>query len=288
MFERLVEYVTSERFSTEVFNAKTEYLKVAGEMFEDDKSFENHMTAFLEWYVLDRTLSGKTITPLELFIEENRDSLSAEQLRVYEDFLRSIHGLFEIKKIKGDVVIVNNFLDQNKYTIHENEENIFFKKNDLFEGRVMPYHQKFYFTGTFCYHPEDAHKFIKTEAKKLIKDKERLEKTLKQMNSELLVIDSNLRKMYAEAEKMKSKVDKSGRIHSDSYLEFQLKEIENKQTILENQRTEKQQQIAVWELNKIKLGCRQSREHLIQRLSYMKLKWERSRQIAVKDIYRNA
>ena len=175
---QLIEYVTTERFSDEIHKAKKEYYKIAGELFEDDKTYENRMTTFLEWYLFDRLLTDKTITPLELFIEENRDKLTLEYIHAYEGFLRSIHGLFIIKKIKDDQVVVYNLFDENKYVVSEKEGSIFFHKNDIFEGRIIPFNDKYFFTGTFCYHPKDALKFIKTEAKRLLNERKHLEKAV--------------------------------------------------------------------------------------------------------------
>lgn len=286
--DQLIEYVTTDRFSDELQIAKREHQKIAGEIFEDDKSYENRMTAFLEWYIFDRILSDKMITPLELFIDETRDKLTFERLQTYENFIRHIHGIFIVKKIKEDHVVVYNMFDQEKYVVHEKEGSIFFRKNDIFEGRILPLGDKYYFTGTFCYHPADALKFIKTETKKTICEKKQLEKSLKKMNSDLESIESKLIKTTVEAEKMKAKVDKSGPIYSSSSLEEKLNEITARKTGLEKQASAMRSQIMEWQTQKIKLGYRQSCEQLIQKLSYMSLKWERSRQIALSDIYRNA
>ena len=285
---QLIEYVTTERFSDEIHKAKKEYYKIAGELFEDDKTYENRMTTFLEWYLFDRLLTDKTITPLELFIEENRDKLTLEYMHAYEGFLRSIHGLFIIKKIKDDQVVVYNLFDENKYVVSEKEGSIFFHKNDIFEGRIIPFNDKYFFTGTFCYHPKDALKFIKTEAKRLLNERKHLEKSLKIMNAELKSIESKLIKVSMEADKMKIKTDKSGPIYTSELLGAKLTEIETKKNDLQEQLNARMKQMKEWEIKNIEIGYRLSREQTIQKLSYMSLKWERSRQIALGDIYRNA
>lgn len=285
--DNLVKYATSERFADEVLLAKKEYQNIAGELFVDDKSYDNRMTAFLEWYTFDRPLSNQTIVPLELFIDENRSTLPAEQLAIYEGFVNTIHGIFILKKIKNEQVVIYNLFDDNDYTVVEEDGNIFFHKKDIFEGRLLPLSDKHYFTGIFTYHPQDALKFLKNEAKKIITEKKHSEKTLKTMYSELESIESKLRKANAEIEKMKMKVEKSGPISTSSSLEFKLSEQLGKALELEKQRNLLQKQITDWNLKVLKIACRQSREQLIQRLAYMNLKWERSRNIALKDIYKS-
>lgn len=52
--DKLVESVTTKQFSEEVVKAKEEYSSKVGGIFEDDKSFENRMVSFMEWYCFDR------------------------------------------------------------------------------------------------------------------------------------------------------------------------------------------------------------------------------------------
>lgn len=285
--DNLIKYTTSELFADEILLAKKEYQKLTGELFEDDKSYENRMNAFLEWYSFDRPLSHQMIVPLEQFIDENRNILPAEPMSIYEGFRNNIHGIFILKKIKDDQVVIYNLFDDNNYTVNEQDGNIFFHKNDIFEGRLLPLADKFYFTGIFTYHPQDALKFIKNEAKKLMAERKISEKALKTMNSDLDSIESKLEKANLEIEKMKIKVDKSGPISSSSALEFKLSECLEKGVDLEKQRSVMQKQISDWKLNVLKIADMQSRELLIQKLSYMNLKLERSRNIALKDIYKN-
>ncbi|MBI4379418.1 MAG: hypothetical protein HY578_10015, partial [Nitrospinae bacterium] len=65
----MLNVMTSEPFTNELKKARTEYTKVAGEVFEDDKSFEMRMNSFLEWYILDRPISSKNKTPLQTYLD---------------------------------------------------------------------------------------------------------------------------------------------------------------------------------------------------------------------------
>ena len=64
LFDQVINYATTPYFSEELFKAREEYKNSVGEIYEDDQSYENRMSHFLEWYVFDRNITGKTITPL--------------------------------------------------------------------------------------------------------------------------------------------------------------------------------------------------------------------------------
>lgn len=285
--DQLIEYVTHNHFSDEVYKAKKEYQEIAGEIFEDDKSYENRIAGFLEWYAFDRILPGKGNTPAELFVMENRDKLSPEQAEAYENFARNVHGIFAVKKIKENEVTILNLFDDEKYAIHENEGHVLFRKNDIFEGRVLPYGGKNYFTGIFCFHPAAALKFIKSEIKKFAENINQWKKELKKFNASWKNVDAKLNKTLEEIRKIKTKIHESGTISNVGKLEIKTIELESKKADLEKQKRDLEEKITEWETQKIKIQGRLARERLIQRLSYMNLKWERSRHIALNDIYRN-
>ena len=52
--EQLFEFVAQHSPSEQILMAKKEYQKTTGEIYEDDKSYDNRMALFLEWYIFDR------------------------------------------------------------------------------------------------------------------------------------------------------------------------------------------------------------------------------------------
>ena len=53
-FDRLIQEITQNQDSDDILTARKDYQKRAGEIYEDDKSYEARMGLFLEWYVFDR------------------------------------------------------------------------------------------------------------------------------------------------------------------------------------------------------------------------------------------
>ena len=164
--DRLVEEVTTKEFSEEVIKAKNEYFSKIGVIFEDDKSFENRMISFIEWYCFDRISEKHQKSPLEHFIDTNTPTWSNEELDIYTGFLNNIHSIFYIKKLKKGETIIKDICNSNKFSISQNQPNLFFQKGDVFEARLIPFKEEYFFSGSFCFHPTQLYRKIKKELKK--------------------------------------------------------------------------------------------------------------------------
>ena len=60
--DQLIAYGSEEPRKADLLEAKGEYFRLTGEVFEDDKIFELRMASFLDYYLYDRVspLTGKT------------------------------------------------------------------------------------------------------------------------------------------------------------------------------------------------------------------------------------
>ena len=95
---------------------RQEYQKDAGDIFDDDKSYENQMALFLEWYIFDRIDPAHDQTVLELIINNGKGA-TLDLLKNINVFISHIHGLFIIKKIKGHSVKAINLFDNEHYDV---------------------------------------------------------------------------------------------------------------------------------------------------------------------------
>jgi len=170
--ERLGRAVTSGEFSEEVINARKEYFSKVGEVFEDDKSFENKMISFTEWYYFDRILKKYQKTPLEYFIDNNQTILQKEELEIYKEFLKNIHSVFYVKKLKIGEIIVKDLCGSKIISVSQNNSKQYFLKGDIFEGRLIPFKEKYYFSDSVCFHPISVYRKIKGALKKINKNQE--------------------------------------------------------------------------------------------------------------------
>ena len=286
-FERLVEYVTGNYYSRELPELKLEYQKLAGTIYDDDNGYENRMGLFLEWVIFDRLLPGKSITLLEGIVEENKDSHAVNDTQDFQNFVDCIHGLFMLLKIHDEKVVVRNLFDHEKYTVHGDQAHLMFAKNDIFQARILPVDGGHYFTGNFCYHPQPAAAYIKSEVKNIVGMEERYQKELKTLVKQMKPLITGIEKTEKLISKLTAKLEKCESSKKSEALQSKREESENIKRNLEAESTQVQTQIDDCKRIKLKIGLRHLKTRLMHRLNYMNLKWERSRQIEIQDIYCN-
>ena len=283
----LVQRIIEGQDSSDILEARRKYQKLAGEIYEDDRSYEARIGLFLEWYIFDRKAPGKENPPLELLIAQNSDGGLPDELKNVQKFSESIHSLFVIKKIRDNEVVALNLLDDKKYSVKEKEGKFHFHKNDLFEGRIILMDGEYYFSGNYCFHPKEVEKFVKSEVKKIKTVREGYLKELKQLNSQLKDLNLRLGKNARNIEKINGKVQKSNSTDKTLSLKEKLDALTIVRAELTQQVSMLETEKSILETQKIKIEIDEFISHFIQKLGYMNLKWERSRQIALHDIYCN-
>jgi hypothetical protein len=282
---QLVEEITRSHSQDDIFQAKKIFQKISGEIFEDDKSFESRMGSFLEWYTFDRPSPESLLTPLQRYLQIQ--SISPENRELAEAISKGSNGLFIAKKIKNDCVVVMDIMNDEKYQVLEDQGPILFNSDDLFEGRLIPYKGQYYFTDHFCYHPKPTVGFILSKVKALrVKEKEALSKE-KRLQKEIISPQKSLKKITAKLEKVNGNLAAATKDKKIQSLKEEIGKLENQKTQLESQISDIANQLTQLRTETIEGEHRQNRFNLIRKLSYMSLKWERSRQIDVRDIYQD-
>ena len=285
--EQLFEFIAQHIPSEQIMLAKTEYQKTTGETYEDDKSYNTRMALFLEWYLLDNYKPGTEITTLEKITEDNRSNWSQYHLEVCQDIANNIQALFEVKKVRDNSVTVVDLFKNNKYHIDEDDSKLIFRKNDIFQGRIVFHQEKWHFTGHFCFHPNKNQGFIKDEVKKISSLYLSWEKELSSLEKELSKKVKTSLKNIKYIEKVRIKLELTDSISAKDKLTNELLNQEEKNRQFEISIQEIEKKICTLKNKTIKIKGQRLISDLINRLSYMNLKWERSRQIEVTDIYKN-
>lgn len=285
--DELIQSATQARFSDEICKAKTDYHKETGEIYDDDKFYENRMSLFLEWYTFDYILAEENITPAELCLKNNTGEWNADVLSLYENFLDNVHAIFVMKKIRDDYVVALNLFDNTEYRVSERSGRLLFRKNDIFQGRIISVNGTNHFTGSFCFHPQGAHKFIKSEAEKVAVVQNGCQKDLKRVNSSLEYLNKQIGKIVFKIEKLKDQIEKCDSEKKITKLKNELEEYTRKHSDFELEIRENESERHDILNRRIRREVRALSNKLIHRLAYMHLKWERSRQIDIHDIYRN-
>jgi len=281
----LIKIATNPPYSNNLLAARQEYQKYAGDIFDDDKSYENQMALFLEWYIFDRIEPAHDQTVLELIINNGKGE-TLDPLKNINEFISHIHGLFIIKKIKDHSVKVINLFGNKQYDVVEPSGKLYFSKNSIFEGRLLTHENSYYFTGNFCFHPEGSKKFIKSEIKKIFSLQKINVKELKLQNIKLKNENKKLNKTISLIEKLQEKIQRRNSENKTLEIKNNLSELESIKEKQEENYSLLKQKINIFTHEKIIRERQSIQTRLMLKLSSMRLILERSRNIEVNDIYK--
>ena len=245
------------------------------------------MACFLEWFVLERIVPNSTETTIENFIRTNRDEISSNKLNIFRNLTETIRGLFVTKKITPETVTVVDLINDEKYQVHDSGGKNMFQKNDVFEGRIVLLSAKYYFTGNFCFHPSKSTKYINGAVKKLKQEQKKTYDEMDKLNRNLKSLEIKIKSVSTDINKTKVKIEKASSESKKQPIEEKLEAFINNLSSIKDEQIIMKVRTATWETKEVKIGCKNQCSELMQKLSYMNLKWERSRQIDVKDIYKD-
>jgi hypothetical protein len=168
--EKLLTWATSESRKEELLCARRDYFDRHGEPHEEDKSFETRMNGMLDYYLYDFRPPGSSDTTIEIFMRERGPNLTTDELALYRVLAKTLHGLFEVKRIRpGEVRLRDCFADV-VYDVTERRQMLGLSKGDILEARLLPFEEKLFFSGAFLYHPQEVRKPVLAEVKRLRKE----------------------------------------------------------------------------------------------------------------------
>lgn len=282
-----IETITAAHDPQDLLAGRKEYQKFSGEIFQDDKSYESRMGAFLEWYTFQRPYSESGKPPLACYLEAENPSLSEEDREFLQSLAQSIHSLFQLLKSAPGYIVVKDLFQNQHYKVQASSQNLPFSKKDIFEGRLIPYQGQFMFTGNYCYHPPETEKFIFQQIKQYLQEEKKILREFRTLDKQLKVLSKSLENQKKKSQKLKTKIEKAGNPEKRSRLEETLGQVEKELARLEETHREVSENLEQFKIEQFDRNLPQRRFELIQRLSYMSLKWERSRQIDIHDIYKD-
>ena len=287
ILEQLFEFTAKSIPAAKILEAKNLYQKETGEIYEDDKSYNTRMALFLEWYLFDNYQAESSKTILEALLEENPEAWNRDIIKTFNDINENIQGLFLVKKVKGASVKVLNLFTDDIYLVQEKDSGMIFRKNDIFQGRIIYFHEQYHFTGNFCFHPEKTHKFIKLEVRNITKLLTGQKNDLIKIENGLLKEQKILQRQEINISRLKDKIknidSESKIININKELKFLIEQKDDQIQNIKNL----EKDVFIIKNDKIKIEGKKQINNLINRFSYMNLKWERSRQIDISDIYKN-
>lgn len=282
----IIESLSEKHSVEEITAAKSQYLGENGAIFEDDKSYDSRMGSFLEWFALE-WLTHNSRTALNQDDPSQNIALDNDSQEIYECLKQGKHSLFLLKKVRSQSIVVTDLFEDRQYEVQEEEGRFFFNKGDIFEGRLVPFQNKFYFTDNFCHHPKETAGFIYSKVKVLRDVEAENLKALKVMGKQHEGLKKKIDGLTKKIEALQVKLEKAGSEVKKEKLEAKINPLSSEKTQLEVEFFELENRIADWEERKIRMGHRAHRFELIRNLSYMSLKWERYHNVDVRDIYKD-
>ncbi len=167
-FDRVAAWATEARFKDDVSAAHEAFFaRTGGAVFEDDKSIEQRLASFLDWYVFDRPRPPSGATPAAEFLELFAGEIHPSELPIYRGFCETVRGLFELRGLpKAARVTVREACSGLQYKVTERRALAGLARGDLFEARLVPFQGEHYFSASFCFHPRAVRKAILAEVKR--------------------------------------------------------------------------------------------------------------------------
>ena len=169
LIEKFTQHFTSGPYAEEIRQAKEDFFKNAGIFDEESPNFEMKMAQFADWYLFSRRLNSHGTAPVYVDIDLKSIGIAEEEFPLVRNLRSSRNSLFEYMKIKGDDLYVRDLFSDYRLVIRSSPVTIGFRREELFEARLIPHSDSFVFSGAYCFHPPEATRFILREIKKVKK-----------------------------------------------------------------------------------------------------------------------
>jgi hypothetical protein len=170
LMDKILAYFAGPLFVDELQMAKKDFFDSTILNEENSEQYDLRMSQFYDWYFFTRELKGYGQTPLESCHLVRDLRFSEEENRRLEVLKTPIHSLFEFIKIKGGDVYIKDLFTGKKLVVKKSPYIFGFNLEEVFEARLIKEGDNYFFTKGFCFHPENAKKFIQEEIRKHKKD----------------------------------------------------------------------------------------------------------------------
>lgn len=165
-YEALLEYAGQSSLHEELTRAREDYIDRTGPLFESDPSFEHRLTSFLEWFLLDRTLtSNPTTKPVDLYLSESTPDVLQEQGESIKALAQSRIELMEFRRWKDGQGRFKDLIRKGRWVLDMPEIPLGLESGDVVAGRVVGSRESAYLLESLTLFPKGARKLITKAAK---------------------------------------------------------------------------------------------------------------------------
>jgi hypothetical protein len=176
LIDQLLSWAAGAIGNEDIVLAKHEYFaRTGGEVHEDDRSFEQRMQGFFNWYLFDRRVrTGRgELSPAQQFLNERATHLSDPERDLVAGGTQSRLSIYEylghrslLRRVPPGMVRVRDVITRDDFDVLEQRQMLGLDAGDLFEARLIPVASKWHFSSSFIFHPRDARRPILKELKK--------------------------------------------------------------------------------------------------------------------------
>ncbi|MBI4083739.1 MAG: hypothetical protein HY423_14130 [Candidatus Lambdaproteobacteria bacterium] len=159
----------NDRYNGELPAAKEEFERIAGPIVPGSPGYNARINAFHNWYILDRVLAARGVTPLQYYLEFNANSLTEDTLRGCRELTANIHSVFELLKVTKSKTWLRDLVGGKKYAVEGIEEAEYLDRGALFNSRLFPHGEAFFLSNYLLVHPGSLLKRIRGEARAINK-----------------------------------------------------------------------------------------------------------------------
>ncbi|MCH7478224.1 MAG: hypothetical protein IIA14_08980, partial [SAR324 cluster bacterium] len=119
------------------------------------------------WYILDRPLTARGLTPLQYFVEYNANSFVPDELEGFRRLGEQIHSVFEVVRLGRGGATVRDLIQRKKYSLAEISTLAGLERGSIFNTRIFPNGEGQEISNYLILHPDSVAKRIKAEAKRV-------------------------------------------------------------------------------------------------------------------------
>lgn len=163
LFERVIDFAIRPEFEAEIAASRGDYFTWTGEVFDEDRSFDVRMQAFLDWIAFDRPMEPYGIPAVRAYAATLTDP---DELRDYRLMSRTVHGIFEVRRNSIGRFDVHDLLTRADYELRIAQPLVGVTVGDLFEGRLVPFQGRWHFSSAFLFHPKHLKRSILRELRR--------------------------------------------------------------------------------------------------------------------------
>ena len=166
LFDKVLEFFSDNKnYIEDIIAAKADYFSRTGKVFPDDPYHEARMTAFVEWFTLDRIIRRVGLTPVQYYLCLFENQFRDEEKTTLKNLAKSIHSLFIFTSRGKDSFTVKDLFDQREYALYEKRHILGIRQSNLFEGRLIVVDDRTMLMNAYCTHPDEMKSAIQSNVR---------------------------------------------------------------------------------------------------------------------------